>query len=89
MDLRFALRSVRKDPGFTLRAVLLMGLGNGANTAVFSVVKAVLLKPLAYREPDRIVTPASLWKKGGDLSDRAKIPYRLDLQSTAQPLSHW
>ena len=66
MDLRYALRSLRKDPAFTILAVLVMALGIGANTAVFSVVNAVLLKPLAYREPDRIVTLSSLWKKSGN-----------------------
>ncbi len=65
MDLKFALRSLRKNPGFTLLAVVVMALGIGANTAVFSVVNAVLLKPLAYSEPDRIVTLASLWRKSG------------------------
>ncbi len=63
MDLKFAFRSLRKNLGFTLLAVMVMALGIGANTAVFSVVNAVLLKPLAYRDPDRIVTLASLWKK--------------------------
>jgi putative ABC transport system permease protein len=65
MDLKFALRSLRKNPGFTLLAVVVMALGIGANTAVFSVVNAVLLKPLAYHNPDRIVTLASLWRKSG------------------------
>ena len=65
MDLKFALRSLRNNFGFTLLAVVVMALGIGANTAVFSVVNAVLLKPLAYRDPDRIVTLASLWKKSG------------------------
>src|ERR1022692_3650571 len=65
MDLKFALRSLRKNAGFTLLAILVMGLGIGANTAVFSVVNSVLLKPLDYRDPDRIVSIANLWKSGG------------------------
>ena len=65
MDLKFALRSLRKNAGFTLLAVLVMGLGIGANTAMFSVVNSVLLKPLDYRDPDSIVTLSSLSKTRG------------------------
>ena len=57
-DVRFALRSYRKSPGFLLAVVATLGLGFGANIVIFAVVNSTVLRPLPFPEPDELVTPA-------------------------------
>ena len=71
-DLQYAVRLLRKSPGFTLVAVLTLALGIGSNTAIFSILEAVLLRPLPFKDPSRLVL---LTEYNPSKVDNAGIPY--------------
>jgi putative ABC transport system permease protein len=83
-DLRYGLRTLAKNPSFTAVAVVKLALGIGANTAIFSVVDTVLVKPLPYSDPHRIVTLCSAWR-GSNEHGPVSVPdfYDWHDQSTA------
>ena len=62
-DLRYSLRVLIKNPAFTAMALITLALGIGVNTAIFSVVDSVLLRPLPMKDPERVV---SIWEHGGE-----------------------
>lgn len=65
-DIRYALRQIKRSPGFSCVLILVLAVGFGVSTAIFSAVRTVLLAPLPYKEPDRLVQIVSWWPKSGD-----------------------
>jgi putative ABC transport system permease protein len=88
LDLRYGLRMLAKNPGFTAVAVLTLALGIGGSTAVFSVVNTVLLKPLPYAGPDRLMTVQSMNSRGAPVPSSLSYPDFFDFRAQNHVFDH-
>src|SRR5689334_900138 len=88
-DLRFGMRMLRKAPGFTVVAVLTLALGIGVNSAIFSIVNALLLRSIPVQEPDRLAIvgdPSRVhsWSNGSPRTDIISVPLYQELAKNNQ-----
>ena len=80
-DVRYALRQLRRAPSFAVATILTLALGIGANTAVFSIVNALMLRPLPFPEPDRLVAVQSFDRRGGGHATNLSYPTFFDFRN--------
>jgi putative ABC transport system permease protein len=85
-DVRYGLRMLAKNPGFSVLVILTLALGIGANTAIFSVVSAVLLRPLPFPEPDRLVAILHVDLRTGETGRALSYPDFADLRAQSKTL---
>src|SRR4051812_4668182 len=86
-DARLAFRTLRRDRSFALTALATFALCVGANVAIFAVVNAVLLRPLPFREPDRLVTMLNSYPKAGAMRVGNSVPHFLERRENLEMLA--
>ena len=86
-DLRYSMRGLFKNPGFTVVAIIALALGTGANTAIFSVVNAILLRPLAYGHPQQLVIVWGTNARSGLVRDGLSLPNLMDYRQQTSKLA--
>ena len=86
-DLRYTFRTLAREPGFTVFALLIVGLGVGASSTVFSVVNTLLIRPLPFQDPDRLVWIANHQESSDMSGSTTQVNHMLDLRAQSQSFS--